>query len=223
MRGLTVSGARPDRAERREYFLDVTAGLIESEGLAAVTMELVAALAEVSKPVLYSHFADRGALLTALLERCWRDLDRTVQARLRTARSFDDCLEAVVTGYFEEIARQGRVLQLMVTSGWHEPAVEAARQRRHRAAEREWSAFYQERIGLRAPVADAAAAILRSAVQGAAAHWIEHPNSTAAGSAQTCLMIMRAGLDRLRRQDRLDRERAEPPAGAARRPRARSR
>ncbi|MCW2648751.1 MAG: hypothetical protein QOF87_1038 [Pseudonocardiales bacterium] len=199
-----MAGARPHRAERREYFIDVVGLLVADEGLAAVTMERVAALAEVSKPVLYSHFPDRGALLTALLERCWHQMDSVVQVRLRAARSLDGCLEAVVTGYFDELDRQGPVLQLMVTSGWHEPAVELARVRRHRAAEREWSAFYAQRIGLPAAVAEPTAAILRTALQGAAAYWIEHPEVRREDVVQTCLVIMRAGLDRLGRQHRLE-------------------
>jgi AcrR family transcriptional regulator len=210
-----MAGARPHRAERREYFIDVVGILVADEGLAAVTMERVAALAEVSKPVLYSHFPDRGALLTALLERCWHQMDSVVQGRLRAAHSLDECLEAVVTGYFDELDRQGPVLQLMVTSGWHEPAVEDARVRRHRAAEREWSAFYEQQVGLPAAVAEPAAAMLRTALQGAAAYWIEHPKSRREDVVRTCLVIMRAGLDRLGRQHRI--ENIERPATAGRR------
>jgi AcrR family transcriptional regulator len=207
---------RPSRVERREFFLDVVSHLVEDEGLAAVTMERVAALADVSKPVLYSHFADRGALLTALLERCWRQLDAAVQAKLRTARTFDESLEALVTGYFDELDRQGRVLQLMVVSGWHESAVESARRRRHQSAELQWSAFYQERMGLPRAVADPAAAIMRSALQGAAAYRIEHPESRQRVLIDTCLAVMRAGLERLRREQRA---RLVGPTAAARRPR----
>ncbi|MCU1657184.1 MAG: hypothetical protein JWO57_1840 [Pseudonocardiales bacterium] len=216
-----MSGARPNRAERREFFVDVVAVLVADEGLAAVTMERVAVLAEVSKPVLYSHFPSRGALLTALLERCWRQLDSAVQARLREARSLDECLEALVTGYFDELERQGPVLQLMVTSGWHEPAVELARQRRHQAAEREWSAFYQQRLDLPAVIAEPAAAILRTALQGAAAFWIENPKVRRDDVIQTCLVIMRAGLDRLSRQRRA--QTAARSAAATRRQPARAR
>lgn len=213
-----MSGQRPDRAERREFFIDVAGHLVTDEGLAAVTMERIAALAEVSKPVLYSHFADRGSLLTALLERCWRELDIAVQARLRASRTLEDSLEGLVAGYFDELDRQGCVLQLMVTSGWHEPQVEAARRARHRAAEASWSSFYQQRMGLSVSVADAAAAILRSALQGAASYRIEHPERDRKEITATCLTIMRAGLERLRRDARL--RPVSPSATASRRRRS---
>lgn len=216
-----MSGQRPSRVERREYFIDVAAALVAAEGLAAVTMERVAVLAEVSKPVLYSHFADRGALLTALLERCWGELDAAVQAKLHTARTLDESLHALVSGYFDELDRQGPVLQLMVVSGWHEPAVERARRRRHRAAEQQWSSFYQQRIGLPRAVADPAAAILRSGLEGAAAYHIDNPNS---GSEviTTCIAVMRAGLDRLRRDQKVRRVAPSAAASRPRRYRARS-
>jgi AcrR family transcriptional regulator len=210
-----MAGQRPSRAERREFFVDVVAELVATEGLAAVTMERVAVLAEVSKPVLYSHFADRGALLTALLERCWQELDAAVQVKLRDARTLDESLLALVTGYFDELDRQGRVLQLMVVSGWHEPAVEQARRNRHRAAEAQWSAFYQQRMGLPRTVADPAAAILRSALQGAAAYHIDHP-ANRSEVVTTCLAVMRAGLDRLRRDQKLSQV---APSAATGRPR----
>ena len=212
-----MAGTRPDRTERREFFVDVVGLLVAEEGLASVTMERIAVLADISKPVLYSHFRDRGALLTALLERCWRELDSVVKARLRVARTVDECLEAVVTGYFDELDRQGPVLQLMITGGRHEPAVEIARRRRHKVAEREWSAFYQQRLGLPAAVADPAAAILRTALQGAAAYWIDYPGSAREDVVRTCLLIMRAGLDRLSRQQAKE-TRAQQAAPAQPRP-----
>jgi AcrR family transcriptional regulator len=178
-------------------------------------------MAEVSKPVLYSHFADRGALLTALLERCWQELDAAVQAKLRDARTLDESLLALVTGYFDELDRQGPVLQLMVVSGWHEPAVEEARRRRHRAAEQQWSSFYQQRMGLPRAVADPAAAILRSALEGAAAYRIDNPTS-GPDVITTCLAVMRAGLDRLRRDQKVRRVAPSAAVPRPRRSRARS-
>jgi AcrR family transcriptional regulator len=190
---------RPDRAQRRASFLDVTAQLVKSEGLGAVTMERVAASAGLSKPVIYSHFADRGELLQALLERCWVDVDRSVQARLQGTQTLDERLRALVIGYFDEIAAQGALVQLMIGNASQEPVVEQARQARQLAAQTEWSDFYQRRAGLTAPVADACAAILRSALQGAAQYWIEHPDTPPDIAIDTCLQIMRAGLATLGR------------------------
>lgn len=198
-----ASQPRPARAERRELFLDVTAGLVETEGVAAVTMERVAAMAGLSKPVIYSHFGSRGELLLALLERSWRNVDTAVQARLSTAKTLDDNIDALVVGYFDAVADQGALMTLMSNTS-QEPLVESARQARIRAAEAEWSAVYRRRAGLPAAVADACAAILRSTLQGATEYWIDHPDTSRELVSQTCSEIMRAGLARLRRQARLE-------------------
>lgn len=202
MAAVTSVAVSAARAEQRERFLAVTARLVETEGTSAVTMERVAALAGLSKPVAYKHFSDRGDLLRALLERCWEELDRSVQQRLRTATTFEAHVEALVAGYFAAVAAQGPVLQVLLSGASSEPAVEAARRERHRVAQAQWSAFYIARGGLPPQVADAAAAILRSALEGATAYWLEHPDVSVDLCASTCTDVVRGGLDRLRRTQR---------------------
>ena len=55
--------------ERREQLLDAALRIAVDQGFAAVTMDRVARTAGVTRPVVYGLFADRGALLTALLDR----------------------------------------------------------------------------------------------------------------------------------------------------------
>jgi len=76
LRCITSATRQPRRyaprlpiGQRREQLLDATLGLIAAEGYAGVSMEAVARAAEVSKPVVYDLFPNRGALLRALLER----------------------------------------------------------------------------------------------------------------------------------------------------------
>jgi AcrR family transcriptional regulator len=56
-------------AERREQLLDAALAVIDADGYGGVSMEAVARVAGVTKPVLYELFANRGELLRALLER----------------------------------------------------------------------------------------------------------------------------------------------------------
>ena len=55
--------------DRREHLLDVAMEIVLAEGFAAVSMQTVARRAGVSRPVVYEHFGDLGALLEALVER----------------------------------------------------------------------------------------------------------------------------------------------------------
>lgn len=56
-------------ADRREALLDRALELVAESGAAAVTMQAVARAAGVARPVVYDFFADRTALLDALLAR----------------------------------------------------------------------------------------------------------------------------------------------------------
>jgi len=56
-------------AERREQLLDAALGLIIDQGYAGVSIEAVARVAGVTRPVVYDHFPNLGRLLAALVER----------------------------------------------------------------------------------------------------------------------------------------------------------
>jgi AcrR family transcriptional regulator len=66
--------------QRREQLLDAALSLIPA-GFDTVTMESVAKEAQVTKPVLYDLFANRGELISALLEReAGRATDQVIAA-----------------------------------------------------------------------------------------------------------------------------------------------
>lgn len=56
-------------AERREQVLDAALSVIAERGYGGVSMEAIARAAEVTKPVVYDLYANRGELLRALLQR----------------------------------------------------------------------------------------------------------------------------------------------------------
>jgi AcrR family transcriptional regulator len=55
--------------ERREQLLDAALRLIIEQGYAGVSIEAVARIAGVTRPVVYDHFPNLGQLLRALVER----------------------------------------------------------------------------------------------------------------------------------------------------------
>jgi AcrR family transcriptional regulator len=55
--------------ERREQLLDAALGVIVEEGYHAVSIEAVARIAGVTRPVVYDHFPNLARLLAALIER----------------------------------------------------------------------------------------------------------------------------------------------------------
>jgi AcrR family transcriptional regulator len=65
---------RADAARNRARLLEAAARLIAEHGVAGVTMEAVAAAAEVGKGTVFRRFGDRTGLLTALLDHSSRQL-----------------------------------------------------------------------------------------------------------------------------------------------------
>ncbi|MFJ3305162.1 TetR/AcrR family transcriptional regulator [Streptomyces sp. NPDC086549] len=65
---------RADAARNRARLLEAATRLIAEHGVAGVTMEAVAAAAEVGKGTVFRRFGDRNGLLTALLDHSSRQL-----------------------------------------------------------------------------------------------------------------------------------------------------
>jgi AcrR family transcriptional regulator len=72
-----MAGERPERADaarNRQRILDAARRLISKRGVQEMTLEDVAAEAEVGRATLFRRFADRGSLLLALLDEHEREL-----------------------------------------------------------------------------------------------------------------------------------------------------
>lgn len=69
---------RADAARNRARLLEAAARLVAEHGAAGVTMEAVAAAAEVGKGTVFRRFGDRTGLLTALLDHSERKFQAAV-------------------------------------------------------------------------------------------------------------------------------------------------
>jgi AcrR family transcriptional regulator len=65
---------RMSPGERREQIMDSAVALIVSRGLSSCTLEVVAAEARISKPLIYKYFPKLADLFKALVEREYRYL-----------------------------------------------------------------------------------------------------------------------------------------------------
>lgn len=76
--GAGVVRERADAARNRERVLAAAERLFAERGVAAVTMDDVAAAAGVGKGTLYRRFTDRGGLAVALLDQRERELQQAI-------------------------------------------------------------------------------------------------------------------------------------------------
>ncbi|MGW0080427.1 TetR/AcrR family transcriptional regulator [Streptomyces sp. NPDC003393] len=70
--GMAEPCLRADAARNRARLLDAAARLVAEHGAGGVTMEAVAAAAQVGKGTVFRRFGDRNGLLTALLDHSER-------------------------------------------------------------------------------------------------------------------------------------------------------
>ncbi|MGV9411963.1 TetR/AcrR family transcriptional regulator [Nocardia sp. NPDC003693] len=98
-----------ERAEREKRIVDTARELAETQGWDAVTVRKLAEAIEYSQPVLYSHFAGKDAIVTAVAEQGFAEL--AVAAReLRTgADTPEQALVLVAEGYLA-FARESSAL-----------------------------------------------------------------------------------------------------------------
>jgi AcrR family transcriptional regulator len=83
----------------RETLLSATLTLIAQEGIGAVSLRKVARTAGVSPGAPYHHFEDRAALLTALSDEGFKNLEATLKAAKEKEESPPERIAAMLTAY----------------------------------------------------------------------------------------------------------------------------
>lgn len=104
MTAQTPQQARDQRRARqreatRELILEAALALVDREGVAAATIDAIAAELGLTKPGLYYHFASKEALLADVGLREWVEVADAVHAATLAAASAEDALEALVRTY----------------------------------------------------------------------------------------------------------------------------
>ncbi|MGW5387600.1 TetR/AcrR family transcriptional regulator [Nocardia sp. NPDC003963] len=99
---MTVQTRRErERAERHRLIIDTARELAESEGWDAVTVRRLADRIEYSQPVLYSHFAGKQAIVTAVAEDGCAELAAALRESRAATATESDALAAVARAYSE--------------------------------------------------------------------------------------------------------------------------
>lgn len=90
-----------ERAERHRLIIDTARELAENEGWEAVTVRRLADRIEYSQPVLYSHFANKRAIVTAVAEEGIAELTAALRLARTSAGEPSDAFAAVARAYSE--------------------------------------------------------------------------------------------------------------------------
>jgi AcrR family transcriptional regulator len=101
------------RASKRDELLDAADRVVQREGSAA-SMNLIAAEAGITKPILYRHFGDKVGLYRALADRHIEDLLARLRAALATRGGLQARTRATVDAYLSAVERQPQVYRFLV-------------------------------------------------------------------------------------------------------------
>lgn len=162
---------RLSREQRREALLDAAAEIVVSNGIDAVTMEGVAAEAQVSKALPYAYFDNANQVLEALFAREMGALDAEVAERMRDAEDFDGRVRATLEAWFDTIKERG-VLVGALLQPQHEGPVSGTQRRRDDFVRSFWTGLVCQEYDLDEDQAKIAAAMMIAGSQGLLPLWL---------------------------------------------------
>src|SRR3954452_11854905 len=105
-----VAEARPSK---RDELLNAADRVVQREGSAA-SMNLIAAEAGITKPILYRHFGDKVGLYRALADRHIDQLLDRLRAALATRGGLETRTRATVDAYLAAVEEQPQVYRFLV-------------------------------------------------------------------------------------------------------------
>ncbi|WP_406296555.1 TetR/AcrR family transcriptional regulator [Embleya sp. NBC_00888] len=110
---------RADAARNRAAILEAAAGLFAEQGVAAVSMDQIAAAAGVGKGTLFRRFGDKSGLATALLDTRERALQEAVlhgPPPLGPGAPAEERLTAFLDAYFDYLLEHLDLIRVSETS-----------------------------------------------------------------------------------------------------------
>jgi AcrR family transcriptional regulator len=96
------------RAVRVRQLLDLAEEQLAEHGYDGLSIEEIAKLAGVSRPIVYSHFKDKESLYLACLRRAREELEDMILKATAKAQSAREMVELGTNAYFEFVERRGQ-------------------------------------------------------------------------------------------------------------------
>lgn len=188
--------------DRKWRLLDSAAQLIVAQGFLPLNMERLAEAAGVSKALVYSYFATPYELFNALLER---ELTSLLQGGMTTAADVADLDQAAVLCamlYFENVARSGPLLHILLSDRYMAGHIAAAALRARNGLRRRLTRLAAAALPLTRKEILAALEMI-TAIPEEAGRLVFHREIDAAIARQTCHTLVSSALRALRAADRV--------------------
>ncbi len=112
---VTHRAQRMSPEKRREQIMDSAVALIVSRGLSSCTLEVVAAEARISKPLIYKYFPRLADLFKALVEREYRFLRGRGLNILPKNASYEEIIQRSNLRSLEYLYERGPIMRLLAS------------------------------------------------------------------------------------------------------------
>ncbi|HVW80825.1 MAG TPA: TetR/AcrR family transcriptional regulator [Mycobacteriales bacterium] len=183
--------------DRRAGLLEAADRVVRREGSAA-TMNVIAAEAGITKPILYRHFGDKGGLYRALAARHIEDLLARLREALLTHGGLAARTRATVDAYLASIEEQPQIYRFLVQrAAVEEPAVRGDVEGFVRRFGDELAEGIRNEPAL-SGISEARAVVwahgIAGMVQGAGDWWLDHPEVPRATVVEELTALLVAGF-----------------------------
>lgn len=170
------SGRQRLRGEdRRAALVHATALLLTEEGIDSVTMETVAVRAEVSRPLVYKHFANRDELLAEVYRQEAAKLDDTIVTAVVQAKGFDAKIRALIRSMLEAVATHGPIFNPIVRVGERDAGFRQEQRAREQRTVKIFARLAMAEYDIDKAEATAATSMLLTGIESIRAQWRARP------------------------------------------------
>jgi len=196
-----VNGAaRMPRDARREALLDAAAALVAAGEVDSVSMETVAEVAAVSRPLVYKHFANRADLLAAVYRREASRLHAELSAAVAAESTIEGKFRALIRGALQAQAERGASLAALGAAGARTADLRRTQRDRNRNTVRHFARQAVAELGVDERKAKVCLSIVLRAIDGVLAEWRQRPTPQFAAALEDAYVTMAMGtLEKLAR------------------------
>jgi AcrR family transcriptional regulator len=186
----TVASRRLQGSARRDALLDAAVALIRAKGVREVSMEAVAEHAEVSRPLVYKHFANRDELLAAAYRREASKLHTELESEVTAAGTVEGMYLALFRGSIRATVERGEVFTALHAAGGWNRDIRSEQRSRDRDTVRAFAAVAARQYGLERRFSTSVTAVLLGALDAVLKQWRRDPGERSAKTLEETYLAM---------------------------------
>jgi AcrR family transcriptional regulator len=188
-----VATGRLQSSARRDALLDAAVALIRTKGVQDVSMDAVAERAEVSRPLVYKHFANRDELLAAVYRREASKLHTELESEVAAAGTVEAMYQALLRGSIRATVERGEIFTFLRAAGGGNRDIRREQRSRDRDTVRAFAAVAARQYGLERRRSTSVTAVLLGALDAVLAQWRRDPSETSAKTLEETYLAMVIG------------------------------